>query len=65
MSTSMKLQADFSFFLFLFVQTGVSSRRGIQQQSASFWHRLMGASGSLEQSIKSPYTSRTLKPFIR
>lgn len=46
-------------------QTGVSSRRGVQQRSASFWHRLMGASGSLEQSIKSPYTSRTLKPFIR
>lgn len=53
------------FLYLLLVQTGVSNRRGVQQQSASFWHRLMGASGSLEQSIKSPYTSRTLKPFIR
>uniref|UniRef100_A0A8D3DD96 Cysteine-rich protein 2-binding protein n=1 Tax=Scophthalmus maximus TaxID=52904 RepID=A0A8D3DD96_SCOMX len=35
------------------------------QQSVSFWHRLMGAQGSLDQSIKSPYTSRLLKPYIR
>ncbi|XP_008314717.1 cysteine-rich protein 2-binding protein [Cynoglossus semilaevis] len=46
-------------------QTNISSRRGLQQQSVSFWHRLMGAEGSLEQSIKSPYTSRILKPYIR
>lgn len=25
----------------------------------------MGAEGGLEQSIKSPYTSRVLKPYIR
>ncbi|XP_058496841.1 cysteine-rich protein 2-binding protein [Solea solea] len=46
-------------------QTKVSARRGLQQQSVSFWHRLMGAQGSLDQSIKSPYTSRILKPYIR
>ncbi|XP_035493592.1 cysteine-rich protein 2-binding protein isoform X3 [Scophthalmus maximus] len=46
-------------------QTNFSSRRGVQQQSVSFWHRLMGAQGSLDQSIKSPYTSRLLKPYIR
>lgn len=47
------------------IQTSVSRRRGVQQQSASFWHRLMGAEDSLDLSIKSPYTSRILKPFIR
>lgn len=47
------------------MQTNVSSRRGVRQQSVSFWHRLMGADGTLDQSIKSPYTSRILKPFIR
>lgn len=31
----------------------------------SFWTRLMGAEGGLDQTIKSPYTSRILKPFIR
>uniref|UniRef100_A0A3Q2FNA5 Cysteine-rich protein 2-binding protein n=1 Tax=Cyprinodon variegatus TaxID=28743 RepID=A0A3Q2FNA5_CYPVA len=46
-------------------QTNASSRRGVQQRSVSFWHRLMGAEGSLEQNIKSPYTARILKPFIR
>ncbi|XP_031592513.1 cysteine-rich protein 2-binding protein [Oreochromis aureus] len=46
-------------------QTGVSGRRGVQQPSVSFWHRLMGAEGSLEQTIRSPYTSRLLKPYIR
>lgn len=50
---------------FLCVQTNFSVRRGVQQHSVSFWHRLMGAEGSLDQSIKSPYTSRILKPFIR
>ncbi|XP_040926860.1 cysteine-rich protein 2-binding protein isoform X2 [Betta splendens] len=46
-------------------QTNVYGRRGIQQDSLSFWHRLMGAEGSLDQSIKSPYTARILKPYIR
>ncbi|XP_013879869.1 cysteine-rich protein 2-binding protein [Austrofundulus limnaeus] len=46
-------------------QTNLSIRRGLQQNSVSFWHRLMGAEGSLDQSIKSPYTSRILKPYIR
>uniref|UniRef100_A0A1A8E0R9 Cysteine-rich protein 2-binding protein n=1 Tax=Nothobranchius kadleci TaxID=1051664 RepID=A0A1A8E0R9_NOTKA len=46
-------------------QTSVSSRRRVQHSSVSFWHRLMGAEGSLDKSIKSPYTSRLLKPFIR
>lgn len=46
-------------------QTNVSNRRGVQQQSVSFWHRLMGAEGGLDQSIKSPYTARILKPYIR
>ncbi|KAL1006201.1 hypothetical protein UPYG_G00069170 [Umbra pygmaea] len=46
-------------------QTTVSSRRGYHQPTVSFWHRLMGSDGSLDQGIKSPYTSRTLKPFIR
>ncbi|XP_037545573.1 cysteine-rich protein 2-binding protein [Nematolebias whitei] len=46
-------------------QTNVSVRKGVQQNSVSFWHRLMGAEGSLDPSIKSPYTSRILKAFIR
>uniref|UniRef100_A0A8C9YJ77 Cysteine-rich protein 2-binding protein n=1 Tax=Sander lucioperca TaxID=283035 RepID=A0A8C9YJ77_SANLU len=46
-------------------QSNFSSRRGVQQNSVSFWHRLMGAEGSSDQSIKSPYTSRILKPYIR
>ncbi|XP_034045156.1 cysteine-rich protein 2-binding protein [Thalassophryne amazonica] len=46
-------------------QTNVSTRRGVQQSSVSFWHRLMGGECGLEQSIKSPYTSRILKPYIR
>ncbi|KAM4594181.1 cysteine-rich protein 2-binding protein [Fundulus diaphanus] len=46
-------------------QTNFSSRRGVQQRSVSFWHRLMGAEGRLEPNIKSPYTARILKPFIR
>ncbi|XP_071381987.1 cysteine-rich protein 2-binding protein isoform X4 [Centroberyx affinis] len=45
-------------------QTSLSSRR-LHQPSVSFWHRLMGADGSLDQTIKSPYTSRCLKPYIR
>lgn len=47
------------------IQTSVPRRIGVRQQSASFWHRLMGAEDSLDLSIKSPYTSRILKPFIR
>lgn len=47
------------------LQTNVSVRRGVQQNSVSFWHRLMGAEGGLDPSIKSPYTSRILKAFIR
>ncbi|XP_041839929.1 cysteine-rich protein 2-binding protein [Melanotaenia boesemani] len=46
-------------------QTNPPSRQSIQQKSVSFWNRLMGAEGGLDQSIKSPYTSRILKPFIR
>ncbi|XP_040041424.2 cysteine-rich protein 2-binding protein [Gasterosteus aculeatus] len=46
-------------------QTNVCSRRGLQQQSVSFWRRLMGAETSSDQTIKSPYSSRLLKPFIR
>ncbi|XP_068607259.1 cysteine-rich protein 2-binding protein [Brachionichthys hirsutus] len=46
-------------------QTSVSRRRGVQQHSVSFCQRLMGDEGSLDQSIKSPYTSRILKPYIR
>uniref|UniRef100_A0A3Q4I0L3 Cysteine-rich protein 2-binding protein n=1 Tax=Neolamprologus brichardi TaxID=32507 RepID=A0A3Q4I0L3_NEOBR len=40
-------------------------RPRVQQPSVSFWHRLMGAEGSLEQTVRSPYTSRLLKPYIR
>uniref|UniRef100_A0A3Q1CY51 Cysteine-rich protein 2-binding protein n=1 Tax=Amphiprion ocellaris TaxID=80972 RepID=A0A3Q1CY51_AMPOC len=46
-------------------QINPSNRRIVQKNSMSFWHRLMGAEGSLDQSIKSPYTSRILKPYIR
>ncbi|XP_054634770.1 cysteine-rich protein 2-binding protein [Dunckerocampus dactyliophorus] len=42
-----------------------STRRGCPVQRVSFCYRLMGADGGLEQSIKSPYTSRLLKPYIR
>lgn len=46
-------------------QTNQSSRRGAEQRSVSFWRRLMGAETGSDQTIKSPYTSRSLKPFIR
>ncbi|KPP77149.1 cysteine-rich protein 2-binding protein-like [Scleropages formosus] len=46
-------------------QTMVSNRKGYHQPTVSFWHRLMGSDASIEQGIKSPYTSRTLKPYIR
>lgn len=47
------------------VQTNLSSRRGLQQTPVSFCHRLTGAEGSSDLSIKSPYTARVLKPYIR
>lgn len=46
-------------------QTSASARRSVQQHSASFWQRLMGAEGVPDQNIRSPYTARVLKPFIR
>ncbi|XP_028289647.1 cysteine-rich protein 2-binding protein [Gouania willdenowi] len=46
-------------------QSGLSIRPCVLQQSMLFWNRLMGAEGSLDQTIRSPYTSRLLKPFIR
>ncbi|MBN3324070.1 CSR2B protein, partial [Atractosteus spatula] len=46
-------------------QTTVSTRKGYNQPTTSFWHRLMGLDCTLNQGIRSPYTSRTLKPFIR
>ncbi|CAN9509998.1 unnamed protein product [Ophioblennius macclurei] len=46
-------------------QCSPPSRGGVQLHSVSFWNRLMGSEVGLEQSIKSPYTSRLLKPFIR
>ncbi|XP_056442670.1 cysteine-rich protein 2-binding protein [Gadus chalcogrammus] len=46
-------------------QTPLASRRGLHHPSASFWHRLMGSDGGLDPAVRSPYTSRCLKPFIR
>ncbi|KAG2467124.1 cysteine-rich protein 2-binding protein [Polypterus senegalus] len=46
-------------------QSAVSGRKGYRLPVASFWHRLMGSDATSEQCIISPYTSRTLKPFIR
>ncbi|XP_036389658.1 cysteine-rich protein 2-binding protein [Megalops cyprinoides] len=46
-------------------QTTVSNRKGYQQPTMSFWHRLMGSDATIDQGIRSPYTSRILKPFIR
>ncbi|KAM9699245.1 cysteine-rich protein 2-binding protein, partial [Menidia menidia] len=46
-------------------QTSTASRRGVQQNPLTFWHRLMGAEGSSDRTIKSPYTARILKPYIR
>lgn len=46
-------------------QSSLPYRSSVPLQSVSFWHRLMGTEGGLEQTIKSPYTSRILKPFIR
>ncbi|XP_065115656.1 cysteine-rich protein 2-binding protein [Paramisgurnus dabryanus] len=46
-------------------QSSASLRKGFTQTTVSFWHRLMGSDACLDQSIKSPYTSRVLKPYIR
>ncbi|XP_023686849.1 cysteine-rich protein 2-binding protein [Paramormyrops kingsleyae] len=46
-------------------QTSTLNRKGYQQPTVSFWHRLMGSDASMDQGIKSPYTSRVLKPYIR
>ncbi|KAJ3614158.1 hypothetical protein NHX12_017734 [Muraenolepis orangiensis] len=46
-------------------QSPLSSNRGLHHPSASFWHRLMGSDGGLDPAVRSPYTSRCLKPFIR
>ncbi|XP_060715143.1 cysteine-rich protein 2-binding protein [Tachysurus vachellii] len=46
-------------------QVTTSSKKGVFQSNVSFWHRLMGSDACLDQDIKSPYTSRTLKPYIR
>lgn len=46
-------------------QSSVSIRKGFYQTTVSFWHRLMGSDAYLDQNIKSPYTSRVLKPYIR
>uniref|UniRef100_A0A8C1TH70 Cysteine-rich protein 2-binding protein n=1 Tax=Cyprinus carpio TaxID=7962 RepID=A0A8C1TH70_CYPCA len=40
-------------------------RKGFYQHTVSFWHRLMGSDACMDQTIKSPYTSRVLKPYIR
>lgn len=46
-------------------QSPVCGRRSLQLSSVSFFHRLMGSDSGLDQSLKSPYTSRLLKPYIR
>ncbi|XP_051766630.1 cysteine-rich protein 2-binding protein [Ctenopharyngodon idella] len=46
-------------------QSTVSIRKGFYQPTVSFWHRLMGSDACMDQTIKSPYTSRVLKPYIR
>ncbi|XP_061684922.1 cysteine-rich protein 2-binding protein [Syngnathoides biaculeatus] len=46
-------------------QVSCPARRGFAPPQLSFSCRLTGADGALEQSIKSPYTSRLLKPYIR
>ncbi|XP_035258554.1 cysteine-rich protein 2-binding protein [Anguilla anguilla] len=46
-------------------QTAMSSRKGYHLSAVSFCHRLMGSDASIDQGIRSPYTSRILKPFIR
>lgn len=46
-------------------QCSLSTSRGLHQPSVSFWHRLMGCDGGPDQAVRSPYTSRTLRPYIR
>ncbi|XP_066511085.1 cysteine-rich protein 2-binding protein-like [Hoplias malabaricus] len=46
-------------------QIPASCTKGFYQSGVSFWHRLMGSDACIDQGIKSPYTSRTLKPYIR
>ncbi|XP_051551111.1 cysteine-rich protein 2-binding protein-like isoform X2 [Myxocyprinus asiaticus] len=46
-------------------QSTVSVWKGFFQPTVSFWHRLMGSDACMDQSIKSPYTSRVLKLYIR
>ncbi|XP_051939896.1 cysteine-rich protein 2-binding protein [Hippocampus zosterae] len=46
-------------------QVKASARRGSPSPRLSFGCRLTGADGASEQSVKSPYTSRFLKPYIR
>ncbi|XP_059425658.1 cysteine-rich protein 2-binding protein-like isoform X2 [Carassius carassius] len=46
-------------------QSTVTVRKGFHQHTVSFWHRLMGSDVCMDQTIKSPYTSRVLKPYIR
>ncbi|KAI4883743.1 hypothetical protein NFI96_022358 [Prochilodus magdalenae] len=46
-------------------QVTASSRKGFYRSNVSFWHRLMGSDAYADQGIKSPYTSRILKPYIR
>ncbi|XP_068177654.1 cysteine-rich protein 2-binding protein [Antennarius striatus] len=46
-------------------QTHEAVLRGPPPHAASFCHRLMGADGGQEQSVRSPYTARLLKPYIR
>ncbi|XP_016377403.1 cysteine-rich protein 2-binding protein isoform X1 [Sinocyclocheilus rhinocerous] len=46
-------------------QSTVTIRKGFYQPTVSFWHRLMGTDACMDQTIKSPYTSRVLKPYIR
>ncbi|XP_072315823.1 cysteine-rich protein 2-binding protein isoform X2 [Eucyclogobius newberryi] len=41
------------------------SRRRQTLSSVSFFHRVTGAESNLNQSIRSPYTDRLLKPYIR
>ncbi|KAJ8264255.1 hypothetical protein GJAV_G00147050 [Gymnothorax javanicus] len=46
-------------------QTVVSTKKGNKPAAVSFCHRLMGSDAGIDQGIRSPYTSRLLKPFIR
>lgn len=56
---------EFNMTCVVVAQSSVSVRKGFYQTTVSFWHRLMGSDAYLDQNIKSPYTSRVLKPYIR